>query len=72
MNKELVLMEVVAYLEAEIKSDREYLASDEAKSLSFEEDFATRDVISRLERIAEHFQEQIERGISAYEQSQGM
>ncbi len=65
-------MEVVAYLEAEIKSDRDYLASDEADSLSFEEDFATRDVISRLERLAEHFQEQIEAEISAYEQSQGM
>jgi hypothetical protein len=72
MNKELVLMEVVAYLEAEIKSDREYLASDSADSLSFEEDFAMTSTICRLERIVEHFQEQIERGISAFETSQGM
>ena len=72
MNKASVLMDVVAYLEAEIKSDREYLASDEADSLSFEEDFAMTSTICRIERLIEHFQEQIEAGISAYEISQGM
>jgi hypothetical protein len=72
MDKISVLMTVVATLEAEIKSDREFLASDEAQSLSFEEEFAIQNVISRLERLAEHFQEQIEAEISAYEISQGM
>jgi len=72
MDKISVLMTVVATLEAEIKSDREFLASDEAQSLSFEEDFATREVIRRLERLAEHFQDQIEAMINAHEISQGM
>lgn len=72
MNKALVLMEVVAYIEAEIKSDRDYLASESAESLSFEEDFATVSVIHRFKRLAEHFQGQIEAEISAYETSQGM
>lgn len=72
MNKALVLMEVVATIEAEIKSERDFLASDEAERLSFEEDFATRDVIRRFERLAQHFQNQIEAEISAFEQSQGM
>ena len=65
------IMHVVAHLEAEIKSDRDFLASDEAKSLSFEEEFATQNVISRLERIAEHFQGYIEAQINAMEASQG-
>jgi hypothetical protein len=65
-------MEVVAYIQAEIKSDRDYLASESAESLSFEEDFATVSVIRRFERLAEHFQEQIETEISAYETAQGM
>ena len=72
MNKAAVLIGVVAYLEAEIKSDRDYLASDEAESLSFEEEFAIESTICRLERLVEHFQGQIEAEISAYEQSQGM
>jgi hypothetical protein len=72
MNKASVLMEVVAYLEAEVKSDRDYLASDEADSLSFEETFAIQNVISRFQLLAQHFQEQIEVEISAFEQSQGM
>jgi hypothetical protein len=72
MDKISVLMTVVATLEAEIKSDREFLASDEAQSLSFEEEFATQNVISRLERLAEHFQDQIEAMINAHEISQGM
>lgn len=72
MNKALVLMEVVAYIEAEIKSDRDYLASESAESLSFEEGFATVSVIHRFERLAEHFQEQVEAEVSAYEVSQGM
>lgn len=56
MDKE-TLIKVIAYLEAEIKSDRDYLASTEAESLSFEEDFAIESTICRLERIIEHFQE---------------
>lgn len=72
MNKAAVLMEVVAHIEAEIKSDRDYLASESAESLSFEEDFAIVSVMRRFERLAEHFQEQIEAEISAYEVSQGM
>ena len=65
-------MDVVAYLEAEIKSDRDYLASYEAESLSFEEEYTIESTICRLERLVEHFQRQIEAEISAYEQSQGM
>jgi hypothetical protein len=72
MNKALVLMEVVAYLEAEIKSDREYLSSDEADSLSFEETFAIQNVISRFQLLTQHFQEQVDTEMSAYEKSQGM
>ena len=72
MNKASVLMDVVAYLQAEIKSDRDYLASESAEYLSVEEDFAIQNVIRRFQLLAQHFQEQIDTEISAYEQSQGV
>jgi len=66
------LIQVVAYLDAEIKSDRIFLASAEADSLSFEEDFAISSTICRLERIIEHFQEIIDSQVSSMEVSRGM
>jgi hypothetical protein len=66
------LIQVVAYLDAEIKSDREYLTSESAEYLTFEEDFAMTSTICRLERIIEHFQEIIDSQVSSMEVSQGM
>jgi hypothetical protein len=66
------LIQVVAYLDAEIKSDREFLESESAEYLSFEEDFAISSTICRLERIIEHFQEIIDSQVSSMEVSQGM
>ena len=66
------LIQVVAYLDAEIKSDREFLESESAEYLSFEEDYAISSTICRLERIIEHFQEIIDSQVSSMEVSQGM
>lgn len=66
------LIQVVATIDAEIKSDREYLASEEAESLSFEEQHAIEAVIFRYERLSEHFQGYIEAMVSAMESAQGM
>lgn len=66
------LIQVVAIIDAEIKSDRDYLASEAAESLSFEEKFATEAVICRFERLSDHLQSGIEAQISAMESAQGM
>lgn len=65
------LIQVVSVIDAEIKSDREYLAS-EADSLSFEEQHAIEAVIRRFERLSEHFQCAIESMVSGMETAQGM
>jgi hypothetical protein len=61
------LIQVVEILDAEIKSDRAYLASDSAESLSFEEDFAMTSTIHTLERLAEQFRGIIEANIADME-----
>jgi hypothetical protein len=53
------LHEVVAFLEATIQSDRDFLQSDDAEHLSFEEDFAIVSTICKLESIIQHFQDEI-------------
>ena len=65
------LIQVVATIDAEIKSDKEYLASESAESLSFEEQHAVEAVIFRFERLSEHFQCYIEAMVSAMESAQG-
>jgi hypothetical protein len=66
------LMHVVAIIDAEIKSDREYLASEAGESLTFEETFALRDGIAKLERLSDHFQSAIEAMLDGEEIARGM
>jgi hypothetical protein len=69
MTKESVLIDVVAILEADKQRGLKLI---EDENLSYQDEYATRFHIMKLEDLIGHFQEQIEAGISAYEQSQGM
>ena len=72
MNKASVLMDVVAILEADRTRGLKLIEDKDIEDLSYQDEYAVRFHIAKLEDLIEHFQGQIEAEVSAYEISQGM
>jgi len=69
--KASTLMDVVEVITAEAKM-LYYILDNEDYPLTAEEEYGIQCSLRTLQNLAEHFQEQIEAEISAYEISQGM
>ena len=72
MDKISTLMTVVAILEADKQRGLKLIADKDIDGLSYQDEYATRFHIMKLEDLINHFQGHIEAEISAFEQSQGM
>lgn len=72
MNKASVLIDVVAVLQNLVDQDKKFLEAGDDYPLSFEERYALQSSIGKIQGLINHFQEQIEAEISAYETAQGM